>query len=57
MGEILYIPTSDESQFRQSRLETVPKLVVDFSLVCPHYLFTPTLTLPLKGEGTFEIVS
>ena len=25
-----------------------------------HYLFnlfTPTLTLPLKGEGTFEIVS
>ena len=22
-----------------------------------HYLFTPTLTLPLEGEGTFEIVS
>ena len=20
----------------------------------PHYLFTPTLTLPLKGEGIFE---
>ena len=22
-----------------------------------HYLFTPTPTLPLKGEGTFEIAS
>ena len=22
-----------------------------------HYLFTPTLALPLKGEGIFEIVS
>ena len=28
-----------------------------FSTVVIHYLFTPTLTLPLKGEGTFEIVS
>ena len=25
--------------------------------VALHYLFTPTLTLPIKGEGTFEIVS
>ena len=25
--------------------------------VAQHYLLTPTLTLPLKGEGTFEIFS
>ena len=25
-----------------------------FSVFSPHYLFTPTLTLPLKGEGIYE---
>ena len=31
--------------------------LVAFSPASLHYLFTPALTLPLKGEGIIEIVS
>ena len=33
--------------------ESVSRTVVALSAVSLHYLLTPTLTLPLKGEGTF----
>ena len=45
------------SPLRERELEIISKPMAAFSTVSIHYLFTPTLTLPLKGEGTFEIVS
>ena len=37
-------------------LKTSAQLLMHIT-VALLYLVTPTLTLPLKGEGTFEIVS
>ena len=41
----------------ERNLVTISRRLIAFSTASLHYLFTLTLTLSLKGEGSFEIVT
>ena len=52
-------PSSPSGQVpgESGHLETISKRLIAFSTASLHHLFTLTLTLSLKGEGSFEIVT